>query len=272
MVASLQAFLARAKVLKSDVGKEAGPFISKQALRKAAEDLATDWFQSLTPRLATQSGPSAEVIEKYSASFARLLKLSNSNNRKTSYAEVLATVLKAFHDDLILPVQMRPKLAKEVSLLAKLFENLPESEDLYIKEAVACASHGLYRGAAVLGWCAAIDRVHRAIETIGFARFNSTSHTMKSATSGRFKRFNKSMDVQTISDLREVFDTDVLWILEGMQIIDSNQHTRLRSCFELRCQCAHPGEAPVTEYNLLSSFSDINEIVLKNTKFSIAGS
>jgi hypothetical protein len=29
---------------------------------------------------------------------------------------------------------------------------------------------------------------------------------------------------------------------------------------------AHPGEAPVTLYNLLSFFSDVSEIVLKNQK------
>jgi hypothetical protein len=53
-----------------------------------------------------------------------------------------------------------------------------------------------------------------------------------------------------------------------MQVIDANQHARLRSCFELRNHSAHPGEAPVTDYNLLSFFSDIIEIVLKNPKFA----
>ena len=268
MVARMQTFAGRVKSLKTDLGKEAGPFISKQGLRNTAEALASEWFQSIAPGLATQACFSADTIERYSSGFARLLKLSKSNNRKTSYADTLAAIQKPFHDELILPLQMQPKLAKEVSLLTKLFHDLPELEDQYMREAVACASHGLYRGAAVLGWCAAIDRIHRAVEAIGFAKFNATSLAMKAATSGRFKRFNKSMDVQSISDLHEVFDTDVLWILEGLQLIDSNQHTRLRSCFELRCQCAHPGEAPVTEFNLLSFFSDVNEIVMKNGKLA----
>jgi len=65
-----------------------------------------------------------------------------------------------------------------------------------------------------------------------------------------------------------VFDRDLLWILEGMGLIDSNQHTRLLSCFDLRNHSAHPGEAPVTAYNLLSFFSDVIEIVLRNPKFA----
>lgn len=86
---------------------------------------------------------------------------------------------------------------------------------------------------------------------------------------GRFKKFNQVQNVSSLSELREVFDNVILWILEGMQLIDNNQHTRLHSCFELRSQCSHPGEAPITEYNLLSFFSDINEIVFKNPKLAM---
>ena len=92
---------------------------------------------------------------------------------------------------------------------------------------------------------------------------------MASQVKGRFKRFNSPQNVASLSELREVFDTIILWVLEGMQLIDNNQQTRLRSCFDLRCQCAHPGDAPVTEYNLLSYFSDLNEIVFKNDTFKI---
>ena len=270
MVSKLQGLLGQLKSLRSGVAKEPGVAISKKSLRKTAEQLSTDWFQSTAPELTHQSGMTGETVERYSANFAHLLKLSRPNNRKSSYLETLTSLIKGFHDELILPVQMQPKQAREVSLLTKLFSNLAsETEDQYMKEAVACASHGLYRGAAVLGWCAAIDRVHRALEASGFAKFNSTSLAMKTATSGRFKKFNKSMEIQSLSELREVFDTDILWVLEGMQLIDSNQHTRLRSCFDLRCQCAHPGEAPITEFNLLSFFSDINEIVFKNDEFTL---
>ena len=90
---------------------------------------------------------------------------------------------------------------------------------------------------------------------------------MASQTVGRFKKFNAVQNVASLSEMREVFDTVILWIIEGMGLIDSNQYTRLRSCFDMRCQCAHPGDAPVTQYNLLSYFSDLNEIIFKNDKF-----
>lgn len=52
-------------------------------------------------------------------------------------------------------------------------------------------------------------------------------------------------------------------------MIDVNQKTRLVSCFEMRCHSGHPGEAPITKYNVLSCFSDVVEIVFTNSKFSL---
>ena len=168
-----------------------------------------------------------------------------------------------------MPLQTAAPPSKDASTFDELFASLGDADvdDAYLKEAVDCARAGFIRAAAVMGWCAAIARIHKAVEKIGFQKFNVASASMASQTQGRFKRFNKAQSVTSISELQLVFDTDILWILEGMDVIDSNQHTRLRSCFDLRNHSAHPGEAPVTPYNLLSFFSDIIEIVLKNAKF-----
>jgi hypothetical protein len=179
-------------------------------------------------------------------------------------------VLKSFRVDLVLPIQTAPRLIKQVTALDTMLTGFSSvEEDEFFKEATKCANGGLMRASAVMGWCACIDRIHKRIEGIGYAKFNSVSQTMTAQSSGRFKRFNAPQKVGSMSELREVFDSNILWILEGMELIDNNQHTRLRSCFELRCQSAHPGDAPMTEYNLMSFFSDINEIVFKNPQFSI---
>lgn len=87
--------------------------------------------------------------------------------------------------------------------------------------------------------------------------------------SRRFRKFKQPLNVQSISELREVPDPVVLWVVEGMELVDINQHTRLYSCFQLRCQCAHPGDAPITQYNLMSFFSDLEQIVFSNPKFQV---
>lgn len=103
----------------------------------------------------------------------------------------------------------------------------------------------------------------------GFDKLNAVSKTTAAATTGRFKRFGKAANITSIGELREYFDGDILWVLEGMGLLESNQNTRLRACYEMRCQCSHPGEAPITEYSLLSFFSDIDLIIFKNPKFAI---
>ena len=264
---SLQADLAS---LKRDVKAEDKKTINKKAIRDKAEELGTRWFSDFSEKLTDVAAFSPDMVERYSQSFGRLIKISAPNNLKTSYTSTLNQLTKSFRNDFIIPIQTAPKSGSKASLLSVLLEGLSDpDENEYLQEAIACAKHDFYRAAAVLGWCAAIDRIHKIIEKEGFAKFNVASAVMASQTKGRYKRFNSTQNINSIVELREVFDTVVLWVLEGMKFIDTNQHTRLRSCFDLRCQCAHPGDAPVTEYNLLSFYSDINEIVLKNPRFTL---
>jgi hypothetical protein len=125
------------------------------------------------------------------------------------------------------------------------------------------------RGCIVLGWCATISRIHNKIEEIGFTTFSRATEEMAAKTVGRFKPYNKKFSVESLSELQRVFDTELLWVLEYLGLIDSNQHARLRYCFDLRNHSAHPGLAPITGENLYSFFSDISKIVLKNPKFEL---
>ena len=269
MLEDLRSLQTELNALKKDITAETKDRISKKGLRVRAEKLGTRWFSDFSQVLSSVHGISPDLVESYSQAFGRLIKISAPNNQKSSYKETLSQLTKSFRDDLILPIQIKPKGGTKVSLLEGMLKDLPDpNENEYLAEAVACARHDFYRAAANLGWCAAIDRIHRAIEKQGFTKYNVASATMASQTKGRYKKFNQVQNVGSISDLREVFDNIILWIIEGMSLIDSNQHARLRSCFELRCQCSHPGDAPVTEYNLLSFFSDLNEIIFKNPKFN----
>ncbi|MCU1269554.1 MAG: hypothetical protein JWN74_848 [Acidobacteriaceae bacterium] len=266
LVISLKDFGSKLKALKKDVKAETVQQIAKMSLRSRAESLGTEWFSSIEPTLKS-SNFDPSLLLTYSENFQKLIKLSGPSNLRTRYLTVLNDVSNEFRSDFVLAAQTKP--ATPTSQLATLLAGITNTtQSEYLKEAIECSKYKLYRAAAMLGWSATIDQIHRAIEKIGFAKFNIASSAMASQTKGRFKKFNQVQNVSSLSDLREVFDNIILWILEGMQLIDSNQHTRLHSCFELRCQCSHPGEAPITEYNLLSFFSDINEIVFKNPKLT----
>jgi hypothetical protein len=247
-----------------------GDRVSRKAILDDAKRIGTSWFSEVRP--AVEGGVVAsDVLDRYGKGFERLVKISSPNNRKASYLDTLDRLTRKFKAELVMPVQTAPPgPLREASIFDALFTSLGEADidDAYLTEAVDCARAGFIRAAAVMGWCAAIARIHKTVERIGFAKFNVASASMASQTQGRFKRFNKPQNVSSMSELKMVFDRDILWILEGMGLIDSNQQTRLLSCFDLRNHSAHPGEAPVTPYNLLSFFSDIIEIVLKNPKFA----
>lgn len=270
LLEDLKSLHVRLNALRKSVANEPAKTITKKTIRSESEQIGSYWFSGLADKLITVPSLNEKLVQTYSDNFARLIKISAPCNRKSSYEEVLKNISKKFRDDLILPVQKNPLNPPDETLLIKILGGLPnQEEDEYLKEAINCAKNGFYRASVVLGWCATIDRIHRIIEKNGFVKFNSTSSSISSQTQGRFKRFNSPQNINSLSEVREVFDTVILWIIEGMLLIDSNQHTRLKGCFDLRCQCAHPGDAPVTEYNLLSFFSDLNEIILRNPKFEI---
>jgi hypothetical protein len=270
MNVDLKKLLGELKNLRRDLRAEKVEQIAKKSLRQRAEEVGTCWHRDIAPRLRASCALKKEILDSYNAGFTRLIRLSSPNNSRKSYIETIDSLIRPFRDELIIPAQQGELEKTPPSAFNSFFASLANpDENEYLNEAVSCAQSGYLRAAAVLGWSAAIDRIHRKIEAIGFSNFNVTSAQMASQKTGRFKRFNQVQNINSLSELREVFDTIVLWVIEGIGLIDSNQHTRLRSCFEMRCQSAHPGEAPITQFNLLSFFSDIDQIIISNQKFNV---
>lgn len=254
--------------IKSELLKSKVQFISKKLFLEKIENVACLWFESVELNIKAFS-IKEEVIIKYSTLFTNTIKLSSASNRKTSFDKNINELSKNFRNDLIIPIQTyvgRKSLIPELDQI--LAEVKDPTENEYLFEAVSCASNGFLKASIVLGWCAAIDRIHHKIEEIGFIKFNETSISMDKQK-GRYKNFNQKQNITSLSELRMVFDNTILWIIEGMQLIDTNEHTRLKSCFDMRCHSGHPGNAPITKYNVLSFFSDLNEIIFKNTIFML---
>lgn len=265
---TLEAFLARAKALRKALKTETVPTVGKMALRSEAKALGGEWHKDFAPKLKHSLTP--ELLEKYGTQFTRLIKLSAPSNLVASYLWSLELIIKTFNDDLLIPSQkgaLRDQAPSSFDVFFAGLSNADESD--YLAEAVACAKHGHLRAAVVLGWSAAVDRIQRVLEHKGLDKFNTMAQQMAGATSGRYKRFKRIDHVTTIAELQEVFDRPLMWVIEGMGMIDTNEHTRLGSCFDMRCHGAHPGNAPITQYNLMSFFSDLEKIVFLNPKFKL---
>lgn len=244
--------------------------VSKSGLRSDAEHIANQWVEELRSPLEHKFKLNPDHIESMSRSMKRLHVLSRPNNLKSSYLATLDSCLEHFKDKFILPIQQTSMAVESVFDLEKLVKGLTNPEEShYLQEAIDCANSGYRRAAIVLGWCAAVDRIQKKVLSIGLAKFSSTSTQLKQQTVGRHKWFNKEFRVTTVGELQTVFDTDLITVCEGMGLLDSNQADRLiKVDFQYRNHSAHPGEAPIEDPHLVAFFTDINDIILANAKFS----
>ena len=269
LIASLRRYKDDLSTLKREIGKLGTLTVSRLKLRKSAEELASRWVEELRSPLEHKFKIDKSIIEKTSELLKNLHVLSRPNNLKSSYTKCINKILKDFDNKFILPIQQTPEDVQEISELQKILKEIidPDESD-YLTEAISCAQAGYYKAAIVMGWCATIDKIQKKFMAIGFEKFNQTSRDVKSQTSGKFKRWNKEFNITTISELQTVFDTDLIVILEGMELIDGNQAQRLETCFQYRNHSAHPGEAPVEPAHAVSFFVDVNGIILTNSRLS----
>jgi len=255
--------------LHTDIRRVKTSNIYKKTIKDSTQNISRKWFEDLDPSLSSL-GVSDELRKKYQELFNNLLRLSVKTSVKQTYLKTIDMILQDFKDEIFVTVMKSAGQVVSVTQLAKILENATGEERDYLDEALGCASRGSFRASVVLGWSAAVHRMHKTVENLGFDKFNEKSNEMRTA-GGRFKRWNKSFTVHSLSDLRTVFDSDLLWVLEYWQLIDSNQHERLSICFTMRSNSAHPGEAPITEENLASFYSDLKAFVFDNSKFKPEG-
>ena len=267
-VIAVKEFRKRLSDLSTRCDQARGRHVQSAATLADLEKLATQWFSEIEPTLRSSYSLDEGLVARYHDHFGKLLELLGGKPSKSSVQMVLTPVAAAFHVDIVVPVQKRQAALTKYPSLDAMLSHLDGIELDYMTEAVDCARLGKRRAALILGWCAAVTRLHTYVERKGFGKFNHASIQMSAMQSGRYKRFNKKYNIQNLADLRmSAFDADLLWVLEFMGAIDGNQHDRLHMCYTMRNTCAHPGEATYSEENVLSFFSDIDSLVFTNPKF-----
>jgi len=255
--------------LRKEIERVRTSNVNKNEIKDSTQKLCKHWFEEMEHALP-KFGISDELKVKYHNLFSNLLSLSIRTSRKATYIKIITNILLNFKDELYITVIKFSGKILSITHLTKILDKATEQEKDYLNEALGCASHGFLRASIVLGWAAAMHRIHITIEKLGLDEFSKKTEEMKKITDGRFKRFNKSFNVNSVSELRStVFDSDILWVLEYWGQIDANQHERLSIGFTMRNNSAHPGEAPITEENLASFYSDLKNIIFDNPKFNI---
>jgi hypothetical protein len=243
--------------------------VQQQKLLDDGALAARQWFDAVKPALEkTRFAP--DTVAEFSTKFEALLLMTSRHPSRAIYLAAIAGIVGSYKKDIVHQIEIGSFSSSSSLSIAPYIEGLPVDEGAFLEEAQRCLSVDALRGCIVLGWCAAVSRIQNRIAELGYDKFNKATEEMAGKTVGRFKPYTKKFSIDSMSELQRIFDTDLLWVLEYLTLIDSNQHTRLRSCFDMRNHSAHPGLAPITGENLYSFFSDISQIILKNPKFALA--
>ena len=193
------------------------------------DDIVRLWAERVETDIL-KFGVDEKICAKYQDGLRKLHSLASKRNKRKSHQQAIKELQADFHADLLQPV---------------MFHGGANPSEA-IKQIIA-----------------------EKIEEIGFDQFNKKADEMSKQTKGRFKGFKSSAPIESISDLREVPDRRILWVLDGMSILESNQRQRLEYGLDMRIQASHPGDAEVTLTNLESFFSDLSTLVFKNPKLSV---
>ncbi|HZS62595.1 MAG TPA: hypothetical protein VFA43_25265 [Gemmatimonadaceae bacterium] len=257
------------EALRKTVRDIPGEQVGRKEPRQFADAIATRWVETLRSPLEHKFKLPSTVIKDVSDGMKRLHVLSRPNNLKKSYLDTIKRLLYKYDDRLILPLKQSAGEITSLLDLQKLIPGLKPEQSEYLTEAVNCAGAGYRRASIVLGWCATIDQIQRKFLLLGLDQVNKTSIKLKAQTSGKYKRWNKEFGVTTLAELQTIFDSDLVVLAEGLELIDGNEAERLETCFQYRNHSAHPGQAPVEDAHLLAFFTDISKIVLQNPKFAL---
>lgn len=268
IVDELTAFEGRLRALRAAVKNAGTSRVNRKNLRSEAEALSVHWFTSLKPALEVLHVDLSSSIADMDPQMEKLHQISRPNNLASSYESTLVAALKSFKDRFVKLVQLSAPKDDINQVLAGILAKIDSPEESsYMTEAVNCAKRGFWRASVVMGWCAAIDRIQQTVGRIGFDKFNVASTNLKNKTTGKYKNWTKGMQVASLSDLQAVFDTDLIAVLEEMQLLDSNEAERLKVCFHYRNQSAHPAKPPILDVHLAVFYTDIDAVVLSNSKF-----
>jgi hypothetical protein len=242
--------------------------LSPEIFGDEVDDAVRVWAEHIE-REIIRFGVEETVCAKYRVALRKLHSLSSKRNQRTSHQRIIKGLLVDFHADMMQPVMFHGG-ADPSEAIKQIIADIPYPDQKgYLEEALRCIEADCKRAAAVLGWSAAMHHMHSKIEEVGFDKFNKKADDLSKLTKGRFKGFKSSAPVESISDLREVPDRRILTVLDGMELLETNQRQRLEYGLDMRIQASHPGDAEVTLTNLESFFSDLSTLVFKNPKLAV---
>lgn len=260
----LEAFFDRAKTLNSSLGKLKGGEVKSSTLIEQTANLARDWM-GFSQFLHERNIIDYSVLTKYDGHMNEVHNATKLRTRASSYQKKLNPFVHAFNDEIVIPLirhEGSPEQVTARQLVSTFGTHLNSDELSYIEEAARCASVRSYRATLVLLWAAAVARMHRAVENIGFATYNTAVDTTINKKGSPFNKVSKAQ-ISSLPELQRTRDYDLLVV--GMELwkYDLQAFQELERLLGIRNNAAHPGMYEPTSLDLQQFALKLDEFVFK---------
>lgn len=264
----LEAFHERVRNLDDQLAKLSGAEVTRADIVAELSAVAKQWLKMSTA-LAETGICDLETLHKIDDATKDILQSTTTRARASAYQKKLALLLDPFIKSIVVPVikyegspiQVAARQIKEV-----FSTHILEDEKAYLDEASRCITVDCYRAAIIMLWAAAISRLHRSIENVGFSAYNTAYATTIAKTGNPFNRVSKGATISSLPELQRVRDFDILVV--GMELwkYDLQAFGELDRLLGTRNTYAHPGMAIPTILDVQQFASKIDTFIFSIIK------
>ncbi|MDV2495790.1 MAG: hypothetical protein RX316_06200 [bacterium] len=238
----LESFLERLTSLDRELSRLRGAEVRKAETIAEIKAVCRDWLRFSEALRAVEALP-YENLNLVDDSLQDIFQSTNARTRSSAYRKKLAPVLTSFTDRIVVPVirfEGSPSQVASRQLLSEFTGKVSPDEQAYLEEAARCLASRCNRAAIIMLWAAAISRLHRAIEKIGFNAYNAALDKTYQRKGNPFNRVSKT-PVTSLPELQRCRDFDL--IVVGMELwkYDIQVFEELDRLLGMRNSAAHPG-------------------------------
>jgi hypothetical protein len=238
----LESFLERLNDLNRVLLKHKGEEVRKAEVITEIKTISKEWLR-ISEALRSVDALPHENLNTIDIQFKDLFQCTNARTRASAYQKKLLPVLSSFTDRIVIPVirfEGSPSQVASRKLLGEFLGKVTVEEQTYLEEAARCLASKCNRAAIIILWAAAISRLHRAIEKVGFNTYNSALDQTTKKTGNPFNKVSKTT-IASLPELQRCREFDLLVV--GMELwkYDLQIFGELDRLLGIRNSAAHPG-------------------------------
>ena len=163
--------------------------------------------------------------------------------------------------------------AKEENTLKKVRKNYEsigkkstQEENEYIAEGIYCLENNCLKAASVMIWAAGISKIISYILK-DISDYNNVSTIMSQSKKDPYKQLKiYKTGISGEDDLRDGRDYQLLFYLLHKKLISKTQYNKLKSCYTMRCDCAHPTDIKLSLNEAIAVFDNVHQLIFSNKK------